>query len=628
MTTAPAKEYRGYRFGEFFFDLERRSLFRDSQEIPLRPRSFQILSYLVANHGRLITRDELMQAVWADTIVTDDSLTQCVIDIRRALGDTEQQMIRTLPRQGYLFEAPVTAEVRTASLPTLPPAAMTEPARSWRGWRARPALPALLVLGVTALLVWLYRPGSPPVSGTPASPPAKSIAVLPFADMSPDGDRRYFADGLSEEILNRLAQVRELKVIARTSSFSLRDRPDLDAVAIGRLLNVSYLLEGSVRHSGDRLRVTAQLIETAGGTHLWSESYDGGPGDALDVQARIAGSVAGAMRVALDDSGAAGPPRQPLASAYDAYVRAHYLHTRRRTGDLQRAKELYLEAIRLDPDYARPWAGLAGVYMLELSNREDDYDAVLELMGNAARTALRLDPTLAEAHAQLGRFHSLSGDPELAMRHLVRASELNPNSSLVIGLQAGRAGLQGRYEEALALQRRAVEVDPLNYVNRSNMVGFLLVAGRYAEAETELLELHALRRDDSAASTYRFQIYLLQGRLEEARAVLGDVMPASRQQQSRALLHGATGDVAGADAAMQELREQETSEAALLLAEVHAYRGEHGPALSWLETSYRRLGPEPTATALTRWYLDARFSPFLQDLRDEPGAEPYLVAEL
>lgn len=449
--------------------------------------------------------------------------------------------------------------------------------------------------------------------------------MLPFTDMSPDGNRQYFADGLSEEILNRLAQVRELKVIARTSSFSLRDRPDLDAVAIGRLLNVTYLLEGSVRHSGDRLRVTAQLIETGGGTHLWSESYDGGPGDALEVQARIAGSVAGAMRVALDESGGAGPPGQPLPAAYDAYARGHYLHTRRKPGDLQRAKELYLEAIRLDADYAQPWAGLAGLYMLDLSDREENYDAVLELMGNAARTAISLDPTLAEAHARLGRFHSLSGNQELAMQHLERAQELNPNSPLVIGLQAGRAGLEGRYEDSVALQRRAVEVDPLSYVNRYNMVGFLLSAGRYDEAEAELIELNTLRGDDSNASVLRFQIYLLQGRLEEARAVLGGGMPAPREQQSLALLHAAIGDVAGADAAMQELREQETPEAALLLAEVHAHRGEYGAALRWLETSYRRLGPAPTATALTAWHLDARFSPFLKNLRDEPGARPYLV---
>ena len=619
MNSARTSGERGYAFGEFFFDVEGHSLLREGEEIALRPRSFRVLHHLLANHGRLVTRDELMQAVWGDTVVTEGSLTQCIIDIRRAIGDTDQQMIRTVPREGYVFDVPVTDPQREA------PGAGA-PART--RLRAPAMLAVAVILGVAALLVWrLSDHGNGGVDAA-GSPPAKSIAVLPFTDMSPDGGRGYFADGLSEEILNRLAQVRELKVIARTSSFSLRDRPDLDAVAIGRLLNVSYLLEGSVRHSGDRLRVTAQLIETGGGTHLWSESYDGGPGDALEVQARIAGSVASAMQVALDESGRAGPPAQPLPAAYDAYARGHYLHTRRRAGDLQRAKELYLEAIRLDPAYAQPWAGLAGLYMLDLSDREDDYDAVLELMGNAARTALSLDPTLAEAHARLGRFHSLSGNQELAMQHLERAHELNPNSSLVLGLQAGRAGLQGRYEDALALQRRAIELDPLNQVNRYNMVGFLLVAGRYEEAEAELIELDALRGEDAAASVLRFQIYLLQGRLEQARAVLREEMPAPREQQSLALLHAATGNAAGADAAMQKLREQETPKAALLLAEVHAYRGEHGPALRWLETSYRRLGPAPTGTALTRWYLDARFSPFLQSLRDEPGAEPYLVAEL
>ncbi|WP_405231661.1 winged helix-turn-helix domain-containing tetratricopeptide repeat protein [Lentisalinibacter salinarum] len=616
MSGARTSGERGYAFGEFFFDVEGHSLLRDGQEVALRPRSFRVLHHLLVNHGRLVTRDELMQAVWGDTVVTEGSLTQCIIDIRRAIGDTDQQMIRTVPREGYVFDLPVTES---------PPGAPGTGAAA----RKRTMLPAMLalaaIIAVAAVLVWrLADHGSGGVD-TSGPPPAKSIAVLPFADMGPDGDRQYFADGLSEEILNRLAQVRELKVIARTSSFSLRDRPDLDAVAIGRLLNVSYLLEGSVRHSGDRLRVTAQLIETGGGTHLWSESYDGGPGDALEVQARIAGSVAGAMRVALDESDGVEPPRQPLPAAYDAYARAHHLHARRKAGDLQRAKKLYLEAIRLDPGYAKPWAGLAGLYMLDLFDREEDYDTVLELMGNAARTGVSLDPTLAEAHARLGRFHALSGNQELAMQHLERARELNPNSSLVIGLQAGRAGLQGRYEEALALQRRAVEVDPLSHVNRHNMVGFLLFAGRYDEAEAELAELAALHGDDAADPTQRFRIYLLQGRLDEARAVLGSVLSGAQERQSRALLHGAAGELAEAEAAMQELREQETSEAALLLAEVHAYRGEPGPALRWLETSYRRLGPAPTASALARWYLDARLSPFLQELRHEPAARPYLV---
>jgi len=628
VTTAPAREYRGYRFGEFFFDLERRSLFRDSQEIPLRPRSFQILSYLVANHGRLVTRDELMQAVWADTIVTDDSLTQCIIDIRRALGDTEQELIRTLPRQGYLFEAPVTAEVRTAPEPTLPPAAMTEAARSRRGWRARSALPALLVLGVTALLVWLYRPGSPPVSGTPASPPVKSVAVLPFADMSPAGERQYFADGLAEEILNLLARSRDLKVIARTSSFSLRDRQDLDAREIGRLLGVTHLLEGSIRQADGAVRVTAQLIETGSGTHLWSDSFDSSTNETLAVQGEIAQAVAAAMKVALGARTAEGSPQRVDFAAYDAYVRGRYLHSRRGPGDLQRARELYLLAVDLDPEFAAPWAWLAGVYQLQLSGADADYESVLELMGNAARTALGLDPDLAEAHLRLAAFFDYSGDRQLAQEYLESAERLNPNSPLLLGRQAGRAAMQGRYDEALEIQRRLIELDPLGYVARYNYLYMLILAGRYADAEVVLAGLEDLRADHADVALLRFRLRLLQGRLDEAAAVLDTLTTDPWQLQSVALLHSARQNEVEADLAMQALAEEETPLAARLLAEVHAYRGEYKDASRWLEHGYQLLGPSSRSVHRMDWRRESILSPFLQALRDDPALRGIFSEEL
>lgn len=624
MSSTPASEHRGYRFGRLFLDLERHSLFHDGTEIPLRPRSFQVLAYLLEHHGCLVTRDELMEAIWGRVTVTEGALTQCIVDIRRAIEDDNQQTIRTVPRQGYLFDAPVTLTVADTASSQGPAASAATSNRPRQRRRMTVAL-LLASAAIAAVSVWRLNDGGPDASAAADATHEKSLAVLPFADMSAESDQQYFADGLTEEILNLLARSPELKVIARSSSFSLRDRDDLDAVAIGRLLNVHHLLEGSIRRGTDRIRVTAQLIETAGGTHLWSESFDAEAENVLQVQSRIARSVAEAMAIALKIRTDGATRERVDPAAYDAYVRARHLHYRRSPGDLARAKELYQEATLLDPGFAAPWAGLAGLYSLELSEPPQSYDLSLELMGNAARTAMSLDPGLAEAHARLGSFHAITGAKELAAFHLDRAAELNPNSPLVLGFQAGRALEAGRYAEALERQRRLIALDPLNYIDRLNLVHFLLAAGHYDEAALQLSNAQALQSHDPRADFLRFRICLMQGRLEEAAAALDSLMPGEEELQARALLYGVSGDEALGDAALQALADIETPESAILLGEIHAYRGDHDEAVRWLGTSHRRVGPNPTRLTLIRWHREVRFSPFLQDLRHEPGARPYFV---
>jgi TolB-like protein/DNA-binding winged helix-turn-helix (wHTH) protein len=375
-TLSASVAHEGYAFGQFVLDLDRGMLLGPQGEIGLRPKSFHVLEYLVEHHGRLVTSQALLEAVWGQTVVTQDSLTQCIVEIRRVLGDDGRHLVRTIPRRGYMLDAPVTrlaatdgtAPVATASAPG---GQVGESAPATDAPRRARLMLVLVAAVLVAGLVWLVQREAPVGGGTGVAVPVlpNSVAVLPFVDMSAEQDQEYFGDGIAEEILNLLAQVPALKVIARTSSFSFKGRP-VDIAEIAARLGVAHVLEGSVRRSGDRVRITAQLIGTHDSTHLWSESYDRELGDLIDVQTEIAAAVASVLEQELLAARAPerGRPRDP--AAYDYFLRARFLFNRRDPGDLDSAREQFEAALRLDPEYAPAWAGLAGVYNVQIVRRE------------------------------------------------------------------------------------------------------------------------------------------------------------------------------------------------------------------------------------------------------------------
>ena len=265
-----------YRFDRYALDIERGELSDERGPIPLRPQSFDVLALLVANRQRLVTKEEFYSHIWGNKAVTDDSLAQCVIDIRRALGDSERKMVRTAPRRGYIFTA-----------------ALAEPAHPSRpddSAAPRPSQRALLfaVTVIVALVAvyWLF--GRQADRG--AELMANSIAVLPFIDRSAAGDQSYLGEGLSEDILNALTRYPGLRVIARTSSFAMAERA-ADIQAVRESLGVAYVLEGSIRRTGDRLNIVAQLIDTADSTHIWSDNYQLDLPELATVRQLIAAAV-------------------------------------------------------------------------------------------------------------------------------------------------------------------------------------------------------------------------------------------------------------------------------------------------------------------------------------------------
>ena len=330
-----------YTFSDFTLDTSRGALSKDGVEISLRPQSFDVLRVLVSRAGKLVTREELQQAVWGHKVVTDDSLTHCLTDIRKALDDDNRLLLRTVPRRGVILETSVTVQ-------SAPDATEETPRHTNR-------ILAFAAAGIAALVVIVFFANMD--SGRDAEAAEKSIAVLPFESFSDDPAQRYFSDGLTEEILNSLAKTPDLLVTARTSSFAYRDTK-IDVPTIAAALGVNHILEGSVRRSGDRLRVTAQLIRARDGFHLWTETYDSTSTDIITMQEDIAVAIANALDTAMDPEELAMMMRVGTRSvpAYEAYLSGSGVMSAANNDSSLRAEgaDWFEQAIALDPNFT--WA--------------------------------------------------------------------------------------------------------------------------------------------------------------------------------------------------------------------------------------------------------------------------------
>jgi TolB-like protein/DNA-binding winged helix-turn-helix (wHTH) protein/predicted Zn-dependent protease len=610
---------QSFRFDRYTLETARGVLLGPDGEIPLRPKSYQVLLYLVTHPGRLVGRQELLDAVWGKTVITDDSLTQCLVEIRRALGDEARKTVRTVPRRGYLFDVPV-APLKPHREP---PATRGRDGRDQAATRTAARQPSLRVLAVTGLvllalaLVWLgtgREAAPPPPESTAAVPLAPNgIAVLPFVDMSGTGDQGYLGDGIAEEILNTLAQSRDLRVIARTSSFSFRDRP-VDIRTIAGQLGVSYVLEGSVRRSGNRVRIVAQLIDARDGAHRWSESFERELDEIFVVQDEIAGEVAKALQALLSS-----PPTGPAirdVKAYEHFLRGRFLFHRRADGDVERARQHFETAVELDPDYAAAWAALAGAYAVQFDSNNPAEEPGFEPAREAAARALALDPSSVEGHLRTASLLFMAGDEAGMRRHWEIAETLDPENPLLLGFQAGLALRYGDHAAAVERQQRAVQRDPMSPLNRLNLAFMLLAAGRPDEARTQVLAVRELTPERPEIDLVLASALILEQRFAEAAAFLDDLPEDSDGEAVLAIVTHALGQDADHQAAIARLRGRDTAPAATALAEVHAQRGDVEGAWQWLEESRRRIPPD--AGAEFDWLQQTSSSAFLGPLHDDP----------
>jgi serine/threonine-protein kinase len=419
--------------------------------------------------------------------------------------------------------------------------------------------------------------------------PQPSIAVLPFANMSRDADDEYFSDGLAEEIINALAQVPGLKVIARTSAFAFKGKNE-DIRKIAEALGVTNVLEGSVRRAGNRLRITAQLIHAADGMHLWSQRFDREMTDVFAIQDEISAAIADQLRVSLAETPAAARAPTKVA-AYEAFLEGQYHWNKITPQGFQKALECYGRALAIDPGYAPAYAGMAQSYIMPGQSGMVEPRPFLLKARAAAERALALDADLAEAHAMLGASIALLDyDWAASERHFLRALELNPSSFHVWGpYSTFWLAPQGRVDEALAGFDRVLELDPLNLLADFSKGLFLLHGRKYEAAAVEIRKGLDLNPGFPVARNVLATVYAFQGKSEEALSMAQrEVQLSGGQPRSlwmMGLVLAITGRAEEARRVLEDLQGlgRDSYVNPVQVASIYAQLGEKDAAFEWVE---------------------------------------------
>ncbi len=448
------------------------------------------------------------------------------------------------------------------------------------------------------------------------------LAVLPFENLTGDPNKEYLADGLTEETISQLGRLNpeQLGVIARTSVMGYKHKNErLDQ--IGRDLSVQYVLENSLRESGTHLRLTAQLIQVKDQTHLWSQDYDYLAKDILNVQDDVAKAVTHEIRVRLTSKEQAelaqSHPVNP--EAFDAYLQGYSFFQRNTDKDTEMAAKYYERATQLDPSYALAWAGLSRVRNWQANTGVIPAEEGHRLAREAVERALTLNPNLSEAHAQMGRIkRQVDFDWAGADDSIQRAIALEPGDSDIVRLAAGSAAILGRFDEALPLNRRAVDLDPLNADSWEQLAETEYFMVQLDEAAGDLKKALQLSPDAWLSHVMLSQIYIAQGRPQDALPEIELV----RSDLVRAFLYPiayyALGRKKESDAASNELVTKYHADAAYQIAEIYAFRNQSDEAFEWLDRAYAQRDGGLIGTKvdplLKSLHKDPRYAAFLKKL--------------
>ena len=626
-------------FKTFRLDTSNHLLWRNGDRVPVAPKGFAVLVYLVEHAGQVVTQDEILEALWPETYVNPEVLRKYIQEIRKALGDRPDnpEFIETLPKRGYRFAAPVIDEnaAERADLPTSLPTqeqateetvirdATSLKQESFFAKRPLWKFAVLLVLAVVAAAAIgaYFRPAR---SGANASSLNNaSIAVLPFVDMSSAKDQEYFSDGLAEQLINDLAKVSGLKVVGRSSAFQFRGK-DEDLRDVGRKLGVADILEGSVRREGNRMRITAELIKADDGFQLWSQTYDREIKDIFAVEDEIALAATEALRLKL--LGGNGHPiastlRSANPEAYEAYLQAQYFSGRGQSKEeLDKALAYTDKAIKLDDKYAPAWAMRSSVEntMAEVA-LTDPAEGFRKARDDAER-AIALDPTLASAYLALARTQIFCDwDWDAADTSITKAAALEPGSVEIFRLRSYRSRILGHLDQAIKLYEQAVALDPLRTNSYSGLGYLLYVAGRYDEAQTALQKALDLNPRAPLVHLTLDRILIAERKPQQALAEIEKEPSEWGKFTGQALVYHALGREEDSNAALAALVAKYSSDAAYQIAQVYAYRGESDKSLEWLGRAYQQRDPgltqinsDPVFKNLRR---EARYIELLKKMR-------------
>lgn len=623
---APSQRPQALRFGVFELDLERAELRKHGLRVKLQGKPFDILTLLLSRPGELVTRSELHEKLWpTDSFADlDHSLNAAVNKLREALGDSAEnpRFIETLPRRGYRFVTPVTAlggAPQTEKVTLEGPPAVVAPTPRSRYLVAGVGAAVLVLLGLLIGLLWLYRAG-PSAPGANAPAGRIVLAVLPFKNLSLSAEQDYFIDGVSEEMIAQLGSLHpeRLRVIARSTVMRYKNT-NQGIEKIGRELGAGYIVEGSVRRAGERVRITAQLIQVGSQNIVWAESYERDLADVLAIQREVAGSIARSLAVEVLPSARAGPAGQPARSAgYEDYLRGRFFREKLTEEGLLKSIDYFREAIAKDPNFAPAYAGFADSYrMLGAPGWSFvPQGEVVPRARAAALKALELDSTLAEAHAVLAMIQLFyDWDFAGAEKQLKRAIDINPADPKLHVWYSGCLTALGRYEEAIAAARQGQQLDPLSSIANQTLAIRYYYARRYDEAVAQFEKTLELDSDAFVARWGLGQTYWQMGRREQAIAEHQKAVEASGGslyfRSWLGCLYGAAGRRPRALEVLQELDDTARRKyvSPFHRALVYTGLGDREQALLWLEKAYQER---------SGWMAFLNVEPIFDGFRDDP----------
>jgi TolB-like protein/DNA-binding winged helix-turn-helix (wHTH) protein/Flp pilus assembly protein TadD len=600
-----------YRFEKFTLDLARGCLFSNQAEVKLRPKTFEALRYVVENAGRLVSKEELVRAVWPDSFVSDNSLAQCFLEIRKALEDDDQRIIKTVSRRGYVFDVPV--EKGSAHLTQMLPA---EPQREatanqaariglskWVGW------PALAVLAVAAILIWILGPARSPRPAQPA------VAVLPFQSLVGSESDELLELGMADALITKLSNVSEIAVRPTSAVRGYTDRKR-EPVQIAKQLRVGYVLDGSLQEKEGRIVVSVQLIGVPEGRPLWAERYQDASGDIFALQDAISTRVATALAPKLTGEENRRLKKNPTSDveAFRLYQRGRYVWEQRTDAGLRHAIAYFEQAIQRDPQFALAYAALAECYgpLMQLSFMSAT--EALPKMEVAASRAVELDDTLAEAHTALAAARMNEWDWPNTEREFKRAIALNPNEDMAHRWYAYYLEAMGRQTESLNEWRRGYELNPSNPGVNAWLGWSLYRNARSQEAITVLQEAIELNPDFPQSHERLGNIYVELRLFDKALEQFSG--PDELSNRMYVLARAGQGATARRDLEQfLNLPPSQRPGAEVQIAAAYAALGDRDTALSCLETAYRERNPQ-----LMFLKVDERFS----TLHSEPGFQDLL----
>ncbi len=636
-----------FRFADFTLEASEHRLRRGDQEIYLRPKTFETLVYLVQRHGHLVEKDELMDRIWADSIVTETAMTHCIEEIRKALGDDAHhpRYLKTIPRVGYKFIAPVikingteeeiveeevtavkvvvteeepesAGEIDAFDAAAVSLASLFPLARRWltrsRSYWSKKGEKIMLLATIFLLLIsaglYLYNRGHPDI---------QSLAVLPLVNLNADPAQDYFADGMTEALITELAKISAVRVISRTSVMQYKGaQKSLPDVAYE--LKVDAIVEGSLLYAGERVRISAQLIQAKPERHLWAESYERKISDILALQSEVTRAIAKEINARLTPQEEVRLARvhQVDPEAYHAYLKGRYFWNRRTPEGFNRGIEHFTQAIASDPTYAPAYAGLADCY-----NLLNDYDIIapreaVPKARAAANRALATDSTLAEAHASLGfALARYDWDWIGAEREFQRAIELQPNYAIAHHWYALLLAMMGRFQAATIEINKAQDLDPFSLIINANIGWLLFFERKYDQALEQLQRTIEMDPNFMSAHVKLGWVYEQQGRYEQA----------IEQFQKALVLSGDEDNIIGLLGNSYALSGEKT-EALKIIATLIAQSKHRYISCYWIAMIYTCLGEKENAFQWLNQALAERSSglvwlkvePKLDRLRSDP----------